>query len=161
MSIVRLEYWYIFWQFILVWFTPTDYRLTSWYWISVDTDIDRYVGEIRRPTLTPFIPISEKNMSDKNFVYRYRKGPNIDIRIHSYIWFLKVFPCVHCKIRILVYISTVHTRLIHTHGLSTDIVILNIGKMFIPISDIMSDSALSVRHWRFRYNAQSDIVNHG
>jgi hypothetical protein len=33
--------------------------------------------------------------------------------------------------------------------------------MFIPISDIMSDSALSVRYRKFRYQAQSDIADHG
>jgi hypothetical protein len=34
-------------------------------------------------------------------------------------------------------------------------------KKFIPISDIISDSALSVRYRKFRYQAQSDIADHG
>ncbi len=37
----------------------------------------------------------------------------------------------------------------------------DIRKKFIPISDIMSDSALPVRYRRFRYQAQFDITNHG
>jgi hypothetical protein len=32
---------------------------------------------------------------------------------------------------------------------------------FIPISDIMSDSTLSVRYLKFGYQAQSDIADHG
>jgi hypothetical protein len=39
--------------------------------------------------------------------------------------------------------------------------ISDIGLKFIPISDIMSDSALSVRYRKFRYQAQSDIADHG
>jgi hypothetical protein len=34
-------------------------------------------------------------------------------------------------------------------------------KKLYSISDIMSDSALSVRYRKFRYQAQSDIANHG
>ncbi len=37
----------------------------------------------------------------------------------------------------------------------------DIGQKFIPISNIMLDSALSVRYRKFRYQAQSDIADHG
>ncbi len=37
----------------------------------------------------------------------------------------------------------------------------DIGQNFILISDIVSDSALSVRYRKFRYQAQSDIADHG
>ncbi len=39
--------------------------------------------------------------------------------------------------------------------------ISDIGQNFIPISDIMSDSALSVWYRKFRYQAQSNIADHG
>jgi hypothetical protein len=34
-------------------------------------------------------------------------------------------------------------------------------KKLLPISDIISDSALSVQYQKFRYQAQSDIADHG
>ncbi len=45
--------------------------------------------------------------------------------------------------------------------LSIQIRMLDIGKNFIPIPDIMSDIALSVRYRMLRYQAQSDIADHG
>ena len=38
-------------------------------------DIDLNVGDIRHPTSTSVIPISEENMSDSKLSYRYRKSP--------------------------------------------------------------------------------------
>jgi hypothetical protein len=49
----------------------------------VGIDIDLNVGDIRHPTSTSVIPISEENMSDWKSSFRYRKSSDIDIRVHS------------------------------------------------------------------------------
>ncbi len=47
------------------------------------------VGDIRHPTSTTVIPISEENMSDWKLSFRYRKGFDIDIWVHSNIRYPK------------------------------------------------------------------------
>jgi hypothetical protein len=109
----------------------------------VGIDIDLNVGDIRHPTLTSVIPISETNMSDWKTSFRYRKCSDIDIRVQSDIRHWRKQNYFSLQIR------TVSLGMVSKHydtkllWLSVPIGMSDIGKNFIPISDIMSDSALS------------------
>jgi hypothetical protein len=47
---------------------------------KVGIDIDLSIGDIRHPTSTSVIPISETNTSDWKMSFQYRKCSNSDIR---------------------------------------------------------------------------------
>jgi hypothetical protein len=103
------------------------------------------VGDIRHPTSTYVIPISETNMSDWKTSFRYRKTSNIDIRVPSVIrhWRKTNISLGRFEPMTLAMINEhYYTKLL---WLSVLIRMSDIGKNFIPISDIKSDSALSVR----------------
>jgi hypothetical protein len=96
------------------------------------------------PTSTSVIPISEENMSDWKLSCRYRKGFDIDIWVHSDIRYPKIFfyhiPAFELKT--IVYkgehLTSQPPCCLKIKGCR----IFDIGYKFIPISDIMSDSAL-------------------
>jgi hypothetical protein len=100
-------------------------------------------------------------MSDWKLSFRYRKGSNIDIWVHSDIWYLKIFYHIH-RIRTqdncfqwrAPYLSA--TMLIEILRMSDSGYRI---KVYSGI-DIMSNSLSSVRYRKFRYQAQSDIADH-
>jgi hypothetical protein len=95
--------------------------------------------------------------------FRYRKCSDIDIRVHSDIrhWRKKkISPC-RFELGALETVSeryNITTLWLSVYSRMSDIWYrLN----FIPISDIMSDSAFLVRYRKFRYQAQSNFAVHG
>ncbi len=134
-----------------------------YYTSQVGIDIDLNVGDIRHATSTYVIPISESNMSDWKTSFRYRNCSYIDIRVHSDIrhWRKKNISSCRFEPMTLGKVSECYyTRLL---WLSVWNGMLDIGyrKKLSSDIDIMLDSALTVRYWKFRYQAQSYIADHG
>jgi hypothetical protein len=58
-------------------------------WVGIDIDLN--IGDIRHPTLTSVILISEENVSDWKLSFPYRRGSDINIWVHSDIRYKKIF----------------------------------------------------------------------
>ncbi len=125
-------------------------------------DIDLNVGDIRYPTSTSVIPISEPNMLDWKTSFRYWKCSDIDIRVHSDIrhWRKKYIPPCNFEPPPFGMVSErYNTKLL---WLPVKNWMSDIGyriKLYSDV-DIMLDSALSVWYQKFRYQAQSEIADH-
>ncbi len=102
---------------------------------------DKYVG------LKNVIPISE--------VFQYRHQSSLR---YPTLKKNKISPCIFEPAPLGTVSERYNTKLL---CLSVSIGMSDIGKNFILISDIMSDSVLSVRYRTFRYQTQSDIAGHG
>jgi hypothetical protein len=125
-------------------------------------DIDLNVGDIRHPTPTSVIPISEENMSDWKLSFRYRKNSNIDVRVHSDIWYQKkchfISACLHKTHAFTGERITPQLLCWSTNWGMSDI---QYRIKVYSISDIMSDSALFSRISEVPISTQSDIADHG
>ncbi len=99
----------------------------------------------------------------RHLLFRYRKCSDINLRVHSDIRYLqKNFTPTGFEPAPLKTI-TERCTIYLLYNTSTCTAISDTGYRTILyfISDIMSDIALSVRCRRFRYQAQSDIADHG
>ncbi len=84
-------------------------------WASTSISMS-VISDIRYPTSTSVIPISETNMSDWKTSFRYRKCFDIDIRVHSDIqhWrkIYTVFPCRFEPTTLEIVIKRYNTKLL-------------------------------------------------
>ncbi len=100
--------------------------------------------------------------TEKRHSYIYRKYSDIDIRAHSDIrhWRKKIFQSADANPRPSDWKASTNTELLRlcVHNWMSDI---GYRIKLYSESDIISDSTLSVRYRKFRYQAQSDIADHG
>ncbi len=109
------------------------------------------------------MPISETNMSDWKASFRYRKCSDIDITVHSDIRHWRKKNTSTCRSEPMTLRITWERYTFKLLWLYIKLGMSDKGyriKLYSDI-DIMSDSTLSVRYRRFRYQAQSDIADHG
>ncbi len=143
--------------------------------MGIDIGLD--VNDIRHPTSTSLIPISEQKMSDLFLSFRYRNSSDIDINFHSDIGLnqYRIFR----YLKLIIISSKMFGQLIFLSGFEPTTLVtsiwqsttalqrfthVDVGYRTKDYSDIRYNVGTlrsSVRYRTFRYPAQSDIADHG